>query len=94
MPVVCIAERDGNVVAKVMQKLTHKNLKEMVQKHVEEDDAVIITDKYKGYNRLSEIIDHIKVDHEKMHSYYGINTNTIESFWVHIKRGIIQFLKS
>lgn len=89
VPVVGIVERDGNVVAKVMQKLTQKNLREMVEKNVEEDDAVIITDKYKGYNRLSKIIDHIKVDHEKMYSYRGINTNTIESFWALIKRGII-----
>lgn len=89
VPVVGIVERDGNVVAKVMEKLTHDNLKAMVQKNVEEEDAVLITDKYRGYNRLSKIIDHIKVDHEKMYSYRGINTNTIESFWAIIKRGII-----
>lgn len=89
VPVVGIAERDGNVVAKVMEKLTHKNLKAMVQKHVEEEDAVLITDKYKGYNKINSIIEHIKVDHEKMYSYRGINTNTIESFWAIIKRGIM-----
>lgn len=89
IPVVGIVERDGNVIAKVMQKLTHKNLKKMVQKHVEEEDAVLFTDRYKGYNKLDRIIEHVKVDHEKMYSYRGINTNTIESFWAIIKRGII-----
>ena len=89
IPVVGIAERDGKVVAKVMDKLSHENLKAMVQKHVEEEDAVLITDKYSGYNRLDKIIEHIKVDHEKMYSYRGVNTNTIESFWAIIKRGIM-----
>lgn len=89
IPVVGIVERDGNVVAKVMQKLTHKNLKSMIQKHVEEEEAVLFTDKYKGYNRLDRIIEHVKIDHEKMYSYRGINTNTIESFWAIIQRGIM-----
>lgn len=89
VPVVGIVERDGNVIAKVMRTLSHENLKAMVQKNVEEEDAVLITDKYKGYNRLSKIVDHIKVDHQKMYSYRGINTNTIESFWAIIKRGIM-----
>ncbi len=89
VPVVGIAQRDGQVVAKVMQKLTHKNLKEMVKNRVEEEDAVLITDNYKGYNKLSKLIEHLKVDHQKMYSYRGINTNTIESFWAIIERGIM-----
>ena len=32
---------------------------------------------------------HIKIDHTKMFSYRSINTNTIESFWAIIERGII-----
>lgn len=89
VPVVGIVERDGNVVAKVMTTLTHENLKAMVQKYVDEDDSVLITDSYKGYNKIDNIIDHVKIDHAKMFSYRGINTNTIESFWAIVKRGIV-----
>ena len=37
---------------------------------------------------MEKIIEHIQIDHTKMFSYRGINTNTIESFWAIIKRGI------
>lgn len=89
IPVVGIVQRDGNVVAEVMQTLTARNLKKMVQEHVKEEKAVLLTDDYSGYKRFSDIIEHIKVDHQRMWSYKGINTNSIESFWAIIKRGII-----
>lgn len=87
--VVGIVQRDGNVVAEVMENLTARNLRKMVQENVKESDSILVTDEYSGYNRLSEIIEHIKIDHQKMWSYKGINTNSIESFWAIIKRGII-----
>jgi transposase-like protein len=89
IPVVGIVERDGNVVAEVMRKLTFENLKKMVEKYVDEDDSVLITDDYSGYNRMRQIIAHIKIDHHKMYSYRGVNSNSIESFWAIIERGII-----
>lgn len=89
VPVVGIVERDGNVVAEVMQHLTSQNLTAMVKKHVDEDDSVIITDSYRGYSQLHRIIEHVKIDHHEMYSYKGVNTNTIESFWAIIERGII-----
>ena len=88
-PVVGIVQRDGNVIAEVMKNLTHKNLKAMVQKYVDEDDSVLITDEYKGYSKMDRIIEHVKNDHKTGYSYKGINTNSIESFWAIIKRGII-----
>ena len=89
IPVGGIVERDGNVVAQVMENLTYENLKGMVQKHVKESDSVLITDKYKGYNSMKKIIDHIAIDHKEMYSYKGLNSNSIESFWAIIERGIM-----
>lgn len=89
IPVVGIVERNGNVVAEVMKTLTFKNLKEMVERYVDEDDSVLITDEYSGYNKMDQIIEHIKIDHQKLYSYKGINTNSIESFWAIIKRQIM-----
>ena len=88
-PVVGMVSRDGDVIVKVMSKLTYRQLKKMVQKHVDGDDSVLITDKYKGYNKMNEIIDHIAIDHKKAWSYEGIDTNTIEGFWASIKRAIV-----
>lgn len=89
IPVVGIVERDGNVVAQVMRNLTYANLKAMVEKYVSEEDSVLVTDEYSGYNKMEAIIEHVKIDHQKLYSYKGVNTNTIESFWAIIKRQII-----
>lgn len=90
IPVVGIVERDGNVIAEVMRTLTYENLKAMVKRHVEKEDTVIITDDYKSYNKFDQIIEHIKIDHNRrLYSYRGVNTNSIESFWAIIKRGIM-----
>ncbi len=84
-----IVARNGDVIAEVMQKTTFADLKKLVNKYVDKEDAIMITDEYTGYNRFSEIIEHIKIDHQKLYSYKGVNTNSIESFWAIVKRGII-----
>lgn len=89
IPIVGIVERDGDVIAEVMRNLTSVNLKKMVKKQVDKEDSIVITDSYRGYNKLDKIVEHIKLDHKKYYSYKGINTNTIESFWAIIKRGIM-----
>ena len=90
IPVVGIVERDGNVVAQVMKTLTYENLKKMVQKHVKEEESILVTDEFRSYNKMENIIDKISVEHKKkVYSYKGVNTNTIESFWAIIKRGIM-----
>jgi len=66
-----------------------KKIRAMVEKYVNLDESLLITDEYKGYNKMDAIIEHVKIDHTKMFSYRGINTNTIESFWAILKRGII-----
>jgi transposase-like protein len=89
IPVIGIVERNGDVVAQVTKTVTAKELKDMVQKYVDVDDSVLVSDEYKGYSKMDSIIEHVKIDHHKLYSYKGINTNTIESFWAIIKRQII-----
>lgn len=89
IPVAGIVQRDGDVVAQVMQNLSYENLRDMVKKHVKEENSVLITDEYKGYSKMHNIIEHVKIEHKKIYSYRGINTNSIESFWAIIERGIM-----
>jgi hypothetical protein len=51
-----------------MQKTNFKNFKAMVEKYVNMEDSVLLTDEFKAYNRFDEIIEHIKIDHSKMYS--------------------------
>jgi len=62
-----------------MRKTTYSDLKKLVNKYVDKDESIMITDEYTGSNRFSEIIEHIKIEHQKLYSYKGINTNSIES---------------
>jgi transposase-like protein len=89
IPVAGIVQRNGNVIAEVMTKTTYTDLKKLVKKYVDTEDSLMITDEYSGYNKFSNIIEHIKIDHQKLYSYKGINTNSIESYWAIVKRGII-----
>jgi transposase-like protein len=89
IPVIGIVQRDGDVVAEVMKGINQEKLKRMVEEYVEEDKATLVSDQSALYNRMDKIIDHISINHQKLYSYKGVNTNSIESFWAIIKRGIM-----
>lgn len=38
---------------------------------------------------MRTIINHVKIDRSKLYSYRGVNSNSIESFWTIIERGIM-----
>ena len=58
------------------------------------DKATLITDEYRAYNRMEVIIKHERINHTYEYVNGNIHTNTIESFWALLKRGIIgQFHK-
>lgn len=95
-PVVGIVERKGNVKTQEFNgiKLTAKNLMELVRKSVDTENSTLMTDEYKGYNKMNTIIDHKAIFHAYEYVNGDVHTNTIESFWAILKRGIIgQFHK-
>ena len=51
--VVGLVEHQGNAVVKVQPNSRSETLLPMIQNHVTADDAVVFTDEYMGYNRLS-----------------------------------------
>ncbi len=89
IPVVGAVQRNGDVVAEVMNGLTHKKIKDFVQEYIKEQKSTLVSDQAPLYTRIDSIIDHIAINHKRMYSYKGVNTNSIESFWAIIKRGII-----
>lgn len=87
--VVGVIERGGDVFAEVIKKTNFTELKKIIDKHVIKDETVLLMDKDTSQVKLGKIIDSIVIDHTKMYSYRGLNTNSIESFWAIIKRQII-----
>ena len=91
IPVVGMVEREGDVKASKATKTTlkSKDLNKLIRKHINPDESLLITDEYKGYNKASTILPHEQINHSKEYVNGIIHTNTIESFWAIVKRGII-----
>jgi len=84
-----VVERGGDVFAEVVKNTNFNELKKIIDKHVNKNDSVLMMDKDTSNVKISKLIDSIVIDHSKMYSYRGLNTNSIESFWAIIKRQIM-----
>jgi transposase-like protein len=88
-PVVGLVERGGNVRSKVLPVVNGKNLKQFVRDNVVVCSRVN-TDDFRGYRGLSRKFDHQTVKHSVKEYVRGdVYTNTIESNFSLLKRGII-----
>lgn len=95
-PVVGMVARNGNVKAQSMSKheLKGKDLQELVRKGVDMVNSLLLTDEYTAYNGMKKLMQHLTINHQKSYVDGWVHTNTIESFWAIVKRGIIgQFHK-
>jgi len=95
-PVVAVVERSTNTVhAKVSlpnkegKKLSGKQLFKILAE-VTKEGTTVMTDEFQSYNLLDRTDKYIrlKIDHSKMYSDGFIHTNTVESFWATLKRGV------
>jgi len=93
-PIIAVVDREERkVFAKVAnpnkrgQKLTGRQLIDILNQVCKGKNVTVISDEYRGYNRLkyTDYI-HLKIDHTKMFVDNDIHTNTIESFWAIVKR--------
>ena len=91
-----MVERDGDIKARMQEKtkLKSKDLKRLVYNHINKELSTLMTDDYKGYSKMDEIINHKIINHsEKQYvkidrNGFKLHTNTIEGFWSLVKRGI------
>jgi IS1 family transposase/transposase-like protein len=89
-PVIGAVKRKGNVVARVVDRVDDKTIRNFVEEAVSNRVSLICTDAYRGYYRLGYRYKHGVVDHQKgQHVVGAVHTNTIEGFWSLIKRGIV-----
>jgi hypothetical protein len=96
IPVVGMIERHGKVKVKRVRKgqVKYKRLSSLVRDVVDLEKSVLITDQAAYYKRMRNLLPHKSVDHSIMYCDGWIHTNTIESFWALLKRGIVgQFHK-
>jgi len=89
-PVMAMVERNGKIISKPVENVTAKTLKSAIREAVD-SEAKIITDEYKSYTGIDK---DFKGGHETVNHGLGeyakgdINTNTAESFFALLKRGV------
>ena len=88
-PVVGMVERHGKLHAVVTSDTGSRTLMNLVRKHIDVD-ATVYTDEHMPYRTLPKIgYKHESVNHGAKEFVNGMaSTNTAESFWSHLKRGI------
>lgn len=91
-PVIGAVERKegGKVSAKAVakDKLKGKNLRAFVREKVDTSKSELMTDEYKAYSGMSRLLPHAVIKHAFAYVDGNIHTNTIESFWALLKRGM------
>jgi hypothetical protein len=89
--VVGAISRKGNVTCQIIERLDARTLSKFVREAVSQRVSLLATDNWAGYNSLTdEGYRHSVVDHERGEYVRGaIHTNTIESFWSLLKRGVV-----
>ncbi len=92
-PIVGAVSRKGNVVTRVLERVTAKDVAEFVREAVSNKVSLLATDKWQGYNVLNEYphdtVDHKHEEYVKQGVYGAVHTNTIEGFWSIFKRGVV-----
>jgi transposase-like protein len=89
IPVVGVVERGGRVRAKVAKNLKAKSLARFIREKVDIQDVTVMTDDYNGYATLKYFVKHETINHKEAYVCGNIHTNSIESFWAILKRGMI-----
>ena len=89
-PVVSLLERGGRVRSGAMKQVTGKNLKEVMERHIDRK-AHIMTDDFRGYRKAARsFASHQAVNHSAGEYVRGLaHTNGVEGFFSLIKRGVI-----
>ena len=89
-PIIGAVERQGNVVARVLKRVTSQDVLDFVNETVSNKVSLLATDSWPGYSDYLRRFPHAKVDHHRKQYVVGaVHTNTIEGFWSIFKRGIV-----
>lgn len=87
-PVFGMKERNGRVVALVVQSTDSRTLQPIIRQHVKVG-ANLMTDEFRAYTGSNLLYNHQVVKHGQGEYVSGdAHTNGIENFWSQLKRGV------
>jgi len=86
-PIVGMLQRNGLLIATTAPDASRHTLLGIMNKNIAKHSTVY-TDEYIVYQGVKDYV-HKYCNHSKgVYSYKGINTNSVEGFWSHLKRGL------
>ena len=89
-PIIGAVERQGNVVARVLSRVTSQAMLDFVNETVSNKVSLLATNSWPGYSDYLRQYPHATVDHHaKQYVVGAVHTNTIEGFWSIFKRGVV-----
>lgn len=88
-PVFGMVERGGRVRAQVMPHVDNQNVLVALQDNIDEKRTHLMTDESTAYNWVAGLLPHDVIRHKSEYVRGEIHTQTIESFWAILKRGLI-----
>ena len=90
IPVIGAIARKGSVVCKMIESTDTATLTRFVRKTVSDHVELVATDEHSGYRLLKWAMPHEVISHSTGEYVRGlVHTNSIESFWSLLKRGIV-----
>jgi hypothetical protein len=88
--VIGAVQRKGNVVARVIDRVSVDTLNKFVRETVSHRVSLLSTDEHTAYRKLLQEWPHGMVNHGAGNYVLGaVHTQTIEGFWSLVKRGIM-----
>jgi transposase-like protein len=93
-PVVSLVQRGGKARSFVMEHVTAKNLRPVINEHVHgwaqvmTDEAVVYPYVLEGRVASHDVVCHSKEEYVRHENGRSIHTNSVESFFALIKRGV------
>jgi transposase-like protein len=88
-PVFGMVERGGEVRAMVMPKVSQDNVEHTIWNNVDRANTRLMTDEHPVYFHMAKMLPHGVIRHESEYVRGEVHTNTMESFWAILKRGLI-----
>ena len=88
-PVVGMVERGGRVRTQVVDKPTRANMEPLLLKNIDVKQSTLMTDEAGVYRYIGVHLPHQVIRHASEYVRGNVHTNTIESYWAILKRGVI-----
>ncbi len=88
-PVVGAIERGGRIRAAVIPKVTQAKVEQALWNAIDRNNSRLMTDEAPFYFHMAKALPHDVIRHESEYVRGEVHTQSIESFWAILKRGLV-----